>query len=204
MGPIGERPIGGNCTAGSGGGSSGGGTGSGGNNTSGTPPRGAAPVRGLSFQVPNWVFLVIAVTLSLVVALLAEPGILRRLFSRRPSPQDAVPLPPLPADWGAAIQETRLAIERGEVPRESIVRLYGRLLGRVSPSVGDLDASTAEEIQRTRLEPLRVPSERSETITRMFEEARYSTHPIDRPAADRFVATMREVENDLSGTGAPR
>ena len=206
-GRLAAPPIGiGNCTGGSGG--SGGGSGSPGggpgNNSTAGQSRGAVPARGVTFHLPNWVFLVVALALSAVVGLLAVPGVLSRLFDHRPRRTPVMPVAAVTADLSAALREARLAIENGEVPRESIVRLYGHLLGKVAPYADGLDSATAEEIQRAWLDPLQVPSSRSTTITRLFEEARYSTHPIDRPAADRFATTMREVEDRLAAARAPR
>jgi len=199
--PIGIR----NCTGGTGGGSGGsGGTGtSRGNNTT-AASKAAEPVRGISVKVPNWMFLPIAVVLSAAIAVLAIPGVLSRLVDRRihrPAPPSAGVAP---QGVVSVFRDARLAIENGERPRDTIVRLYGRILGRVAPSVEELATSTAEEIRRTQFAALHVSATRSEVITRLFEEARYSTHPIDLPVADRFVETLREVEQDLAMAGAPR
>ncbi len=164
----------------------------------------ASPTPGGGLVISNWAFLGIAVGLSAVVAVLAVPGMLGRLLDRRrraPAPIGLAVTSPTLARL--AVREARLAIEAGESPREAIVRLYARLIGRVAPRGDDLAASTAEEIQRNRLEALRVPPARSAELTQMFEVACYSSHPIGRPDADRFVETMRAVERDLYGAGAP-
>ncbi|HYA10490.1 MAG TPA: DUF4129 domain-containing protein [Thermoplasmata archaeon] len=183
-----------------GGGSHGGGDGSG-NNSTGFP-RGAAPAGGVSFGVSNWAFLLLAVGLSAVVGVLAVPGVLARLVDRR-SRAVALPAPPGPREVQSALQEAVVAIENGETPRDSIVRLYGRLVGRVAPNPDGLTTSTAEEIQRTWLTTLHVPPARSQELTQMFEEACYSVHPIGPQEADRFVETMRAIERDLFVAGAP-
>jgi hypothetical protein len=176
-----------------------------GNNTTGTLPVATAPTGGASFDVSNIIFLFIAGGLSAVVAVLALPGIIERLVDRRPRSYaglvDVGP-PPGAAEVRSALREAALAIEAGETPRESIVRLYGRLVGWVSPHPNDLTAATAQEIQRTRLRELRVAPARSEALTRLFEEACYSDHPIGGPDASRFVETMRAVERDLYLGGA--
>lgn len=178
----------------------GGGSRYGGNNTTFGS---AAPTPGGGYAVSNWAFLGIAAGLSAVVAVLALPGMIGRLLDRR-RPQGtgglAVVATPAQARW--AFREARLSIEAGESPREAIVRLYGRLIGRVAPEGEDLAASTAQEIQHNRLQALRVPVERSEELTRIFEEACYSSHPISRPEADRFVEAMRAFEHDLFVAGA--
>jgi hypothetical protein len=174
-----------------------------GNNTT-AAPKAAVPARGIAVGVPNWVFLPVGIALSGAIGVLAIPGVLSRLVDRRVHR----PAPPIvatvPEGAASAFRDARLAIESGEPPRETIVRLYGRILGRVAPTVEELATSTAEEIRRTQFAALPVPATRSELITRLFEEARYSTHPIDQPVADRFVETLREVERDLAVAGAPR
>jgi len=109
---------------------------------------------------------------------------------------------PTAAAMGLAVHDARIALENGEDPRESIVRLYCRLLGRVAPTADDLASFTAAEIQRLRLAALPILPERAEAITRMFEEARYSSHPVERPQAVRYAETMRAVELDLRAVGA--
>jgi len=194
-------PIGvGNCTTAGGGGRSGGSGLSGRNNT--TAARGEAPA--LSLRIPNWMFLPLAIGFSAVVGLLAVPGVLSRLVDRRPARRSPTAGMIVPEGAAAAFRDARLAIENGERPREAIIRLYGRILGRVVPNVEDLASSTAEEIERTQFAALHVPPTRSEAITTMFEEARYSTHPIDQPVAERFVDTLRAVEQDIVMAGAPR
>ncbi|HTW77507.1 MAG TPA: DUF4129 domain-containing protein [Thermoplasmata archaeon] len=205
-GPGGNGSTNGSSTTGNssheGNGSRGGGRG---NNTTGTLPVATAPTGGASFDVSNILFLFIAGGLSAVVAVLALPGIIERIVDRRPrSYASLVDLggPPGAAEVRSALREAALAIEAGETPRESIVRLYGRLVGWVSPHPNDLTAATAQEIQRTRLRELRVAPARSEALTRLFEEACYSDHPIGGPDATRFVETMRAVERDLYLGGA--
>ena len=203
---IEAAPIGiGNCTGGSGGGSGGSrGTGPPRENNTTVAPKAAVPARGIAVGVPNWVFLPVGIALSVVIGVLAIPGVLSRLVDRRTHRPAPPSVTAVPEGIVSAIQDARLAIESGERPRDAIVRLYGRLLGRVAPSVEELATSTAEEIRQTRFAALPVPAVRSEVITRLFEEARYSTHPIDQPVADRFVETLREVERDLAVAGAPR
>jgi hypothetical protein len=175
------------------------GTGSANNSTgllAGTHPPGA-----VSVGIPNWVLLVVAVGLSAVVGVLAIPGVLSRLLDRRR--RSSALGTAERAEVRAVFRDARLAIERGESPRDAIVRLYGRLIGRIVPVSSDLAASTAREIQRTRLAQLHVLPERSEAITLMFEEACYSAHPIGPASVDRFVETLRSVDLDLS-VGATR
>jgi Domain of unknown function (DUF4129) len=127
----------------------------------------------------------------------------RRPLAPPPSAPPAVSPPPGPAEVRSALREAALAIEAGETPRDSIVRMYARLVGRVAPAPDELRTWTAEEIQRNTLADLCVPAARSEELTQIFEEACYSTHPIGPPDANRFVETMRAIERDLFMGGTP-
>jgi len=196
---------GGNSSGPGGGGGGGpGGHGNGtGNNSSGAP-LGTKPAGGASLGIANWEFLAIAAALSVVVGLLAIPGMLSRLVdrrSRRGGVGAGTSLSLLAPPPSGAVQAP-LALGP-ESPRESIVRLYGLLVGKLTPAPGDLTTLTAEEIQRTRFLEMHVSSASSTELTRMFEEACYSTHPIGSPDAERFVATMHAVERDLFVAGAP-
>jgi len=177
--------------------------GSGRNNSTGTP-RGTSPARGVAYVLPNWVFVLAAVALSAVVGILAMPGMLSRVIDGRPPRGRPRPTPVDPAAWGAVFREARLSVEAGESPRDAIVRLYGILIGRVTASAQELASSTAREIQRNRLLALRVPPASAEAITMMFEEARYSTHPVGESTAVRFVDTMRAIEVSLLGNRTPQ
>jgi Domain of unknown function (DUF4129) len=139
-----------------------------------------------------------------VVGVLAMPGMLSRILDGRPRGAAARTTPVDPAAWGAVFREARIAVESGESPRDAIVRLYGILIGRVASNAQELASSTAREIQRNRLLALRVPPASAEAITQMFEEARYSTHPVGQSTAARFVDTMHSIEVSLLGSGTPQ
>lgn len=198
----GSGGSGGNRSGGSngtGGGKGGGGSGRGGTgNNSTTSPLGATPAGGVSFTVANWVFLALAFGLSAAVGVLAIPGVLSRVLDRPPAaPRTASSAPALEQPARAAALEGPTAVDGVETPRDAIVRLYGRLVSRLSTSPGGLTTSTAQEIRRNQLNELRVPATRSAELTQIFEEACYSEHAIARRDADRFVETMRAVEHDL-------
>ena len=89
-------------------------------------------------------------------------------------------------------------LDEGRDPRRVIVRLYDRLLSRVSPLGVGVEFSTAEEIRANQLLPLGVRRPAADTLTRLFEEARYSTHPMDAAAAGLARDAIRAAEADLS------
>lgn len=182
---------------------SGSGSGYGANNTTGSLP-GARPATGISVRISNWVALAAAGVLGAMAAILVLPGTLSRLLDRPGRSRPGGGTAAGPAQLRTALVEAKVAIEAGESPRGTIVRLYDRLLQEVAPAVEDVASSTAEEIQKTLLIRFRVPEGRSEVLTQMFEEARYSTHPIASDAADRYVQTMQAVEHDLFLGGSVR
>jgi len=93
-------------------------------------------------------------------------------------------------------------LDQGRDPRAVIVRLYDRLLVRVTPLVGDVSFSTAEEIRASHLVPLGVRPSAAEALTRLFEEARYSSHPLSPDAVVRARDAIGAAEADLTRVGA--
>lgn len=145
-------------------------------------------------SIPPYVPWLTAGGLCVVVGLLALPGVVSRFADRaRKSGGGAAPRTD-PGEVAAAFSDARAALDRGADPRETIVRLYVRLLGLVAPAAGELAAETPEEIRQLHLATVGVPSDAATTLTRTFEEARYSTHPIDADRLARAQAAMRAAE----------
>jgi len=69
--------------------------------------------------------------------------------------------------------------------------------------VGSVDPETPEEIRSLHLVRLGISREASESLTRLFEEARYSTHPLGPEAAERATEVIRSAEADLSRAAVP-
>lgn len=181
------------------------GTGGGGNNSSPPPPNSTPPPGGVtsfSFEVPPVVVGVAALVICGVVVALIVPGVASRLAGRtRPRPTGPSGAPPDRREIASALEEAAAALDQGEDPRETIVRLYVRLLVELSSVAGDLLSLTAEEVRRTYLVPLGVPAADAETLTRLFEEARYSTHTIDPSTLARAREAMRGAEVGLRQGG---
>lgn len=135
-------------------------------------------------SLPGWVpFALIAVMLvvgCVVVLPFATAYAESRAVARRRTER-----PPSLADATAALARAAQALEEGGDPRSVIVRLYGDLLERIGPIAPGIDLATPEEIRREHLVELGIPSEAATVLTRLFEEARYSTHPLGTEAADR-------------------
>ncbi len=99
-----------------------------------------------------------------------------------------------------ALVDAGRAIDRGEDPRETIVRLYVRLLGLLESTAGDVSFMTAGEIRTRVLERMGVRSTSARELTTLFEDARYSSHPLGPSDARRCGDTIAAVERDLAGS----
>jgi hypothetical protein len=157
----------------------------------------AAPV--FSITLSPWVLLAIVLGVGASVGALAVPGVLARIVDRPARSERGGPTTPAARDeLHAALAEAGAALGRGDDPRTTIVRLYVRLLAEFAPRIGDVASLTAEEIHRRVLVVLGVGERASEALTRLFEEARYSSHPIGPEDAGRCRTAIEEVERDLA------
>lgn len=172
----------------------GGGGGSGANGTTTAP---------LTFSIPPYVYWLAGLGLCVTVAALTLPGVASRLAQGRllsrsgggtghGSEREQV---------ASAMGEAAAALEQGADPRETIVQLYLDLLRVMSPLTGELSYETAEEIRRLHLGPLGVPPAVAETLTRLFEEARYSTHPLEASSVAQAQEAIRQAEAALRARG---
>jgi hypothetical protein len=164
-------------------------------NTSGPPTNGTTVPPTYIVTVTPWVLLAVVAGISACVAVLALPGILSRLIDR--APRKARGPPTARAQVQAALADAAEAIDRGADPRETVIRLYLRLLYEIAPRVGDVSPLTPDEIRAYALATLGVGAVASEVLTRLFEEARYSSHPIGPEEARRFREAIRQVDDDL-------
>ncbi len=143
--------------------------------------------------IPLGVFLAVALMVSLVaVALFFQLGAnLQRWPIRGPGRSSR----------RAAAQAVAAALEElqvgGEV-REVILACYARfceLLG--SRGIPDQEPLTPREIQGLAQQQLGVSAESSDALTSLFEEARYSEHPLEAADRDRAVASLQRIRADL-------
>jgi hypothetical protein len=180
----------------SGGGNSTGGGQSGGNTTgNATGPGGQLDI--LSFHLPSWSFFAAVALAVVLVAAIAVPAAWaasvrreRRNDSRR---KDAGKVARVRGALALAAQE----LDVGEEPRAVVIRLYTALLRRVGPIVGGVERVTPEEIRSLHLERLGIRSSAATTMTRLFEEARYSSHSMGPEVARRASAAISEALADL-------
>lgn len=184
-------------------------TGKGGGNTSlnatnTTPPTHVANLNGvggyLSFPtLPPWLPFVLLGVVVLVAVAVGVPQARRFVLERREElrrrrpPADAST-----ADMRAALSRASMALDLGDDPRSVILALYREMLAHLVPMVGDVATHTPEEIRANHLERLGVRAEAAHTLTRLFEEARYSTHPMGAKESARAQQALRATIDDLS------
>lgn len=147
--------------------------------------------------LPAWAAYGILAGAVAVIAIAATIFILR--VARGPR----FPGEPAPAAGvRSELESAARALEEGSGdPRHILIALYGRLLRRIEPQVGDLTTQTAEEIKSHYLIHLGVQPRTAEEITRLFELARYSSHPI---GADEVVLARTVLSTAIQELNSPR
>jgi hypothetical protein len=147
---------------------------------------------------PPWLPFVVVAAVSLLVVAVAIPELRSYLADRR------LVGTPKPGGSGAearrlqdALARASAALESGGDPREVILALYAAMLARLQRLVMELDVSTPEEIRAAHLVRLGVRPEAAVTLTRLFEEARYSSHAMGRDASLRARDAVRAAMDDL-------
>jgi hypothetical protein len=168
-------------------------------NVSGPPPNGTSVAAPQTVTITLTDVVAVVAALSVCVAVLAIPGVLSRVVDRSRAGRRP---PSVRPEVERALADAGAALDRGEDLRETVVRLYVQLLFALGPRAGDVAVLTADEIRRDVLTTLGVSAPAAEALTRVFEEARYSTHPIGPADAGRFREAIRRAEADLSRGGA--
>jgi hypothetical protein len=150
-------------------------------------------------SVPGWApFLVLGFVVLLVVVV-GVPQTRRYLADRRE--RGAVrrrSLGPVSAGMRQALTRASSELDLGGDPRVAILALYASMLQQLQPMVGDIGTSTPEEIRATHLVRLGVRPEAARTLTRLFEEARYSEHPMGPAESARAQEAVRATLDDLA------
>ncbi|MGA8664143.1 MAG: hypothetical protein WB809_03625 [Thermoplasmata archaeon] len=149
----------------------------------------------LGGHIPGWVVFPVIAVFAVLIAVVAVPR--ARLYLQDRAVARLAQVPEAESVRGAlghAAQE----LAAGSDPRSVILRLYGQLLLRVGPLAGDIDRSTPEEIRSLHLVRVGIRPEAAEALTRLFEEARYSTHALGPEAAGRASRAIADAERDLA------
>ncbi len=167
-----------------------------------TPPGGGGNLVFLSWHVPAWLEFAALALVTLLVAAVVMPLLAQWSTARRL--RGAGPVRP---GSGPTAEEVRVAFARasrdldlGLGPREVIERLYADLLERLGRYVTQIDPFTPEEIRVQHLVRLGIRTEVATELTRLFEEARYSSHPLGLESADRAAEAVRRATADLERT----
>jgi hypothetical protein len=150
-------------------------------------------------SVPGWVPLVILIAVVLIVVVVAVPQTRRYLSERRErGATRRRSSATVPAGLQEALARASDELSVGGDPRLVILALYGQMLLRLQPMVGAIETSTPEEIRAAHLVRLGVRPEAARTLTRLFEEARYSTHPMGAEESARAQEAVRATLDDLA------
>jgi hypothetical protein len=174
------------------------GTGPASNSTdNGTLPQSSGQFIVFGVHFPSWAPFAAIVGVALVVcvvlsyAMWARAGDRRsRASPRRLGPEDV-------AEVRAALSSAAGELDVGAEPREVVIRLYGALLTRVGRIVVGLEGETPEEIRAQHLVRLGIRSGAAERLTRLFEEARYSSHPMGNEATAQARQAIADALADL-------
>jgi hypothetical protein len=180
-------------------------------NNSSAPPKNATPVSGgggvlsnFNFQPPPWLLFALVSVALVGVAVAAVPSLSEYLADRRESRNLRFRSDAVKDAVQRALRDAARDLGSALDPRALILALYATLLARIEPLVTDLDRSTAEEIRLLHLTRLGIRSSAAEDLTRVFEEARYSSHPLGPEEVGRATAAIRTAERDLEGSETAR
>jgi len=202
-GSGGGKNSSGNGTGGSG---SGGGTGGANGTRGGHGGTGTNTTQPILTALPppsasSWPIFVAVAGLSLVVGALIVPRLAARsIMHRRPPSSDAGGR--ARASAARAFSDAARKLANTSDARGVILNLYTQLMARLEPRVDIPTSRTPEEIRQAHLIPLGVRAEAAAHLTRLFEEACYSSHPIDGAAAARARESVQLAEYDLRAAHA--
>ncbi|HTP55101.1 MAG TPA: DUF4129 domain-containing protein [Thermoplasmata archaeon] len=161
----------------------------------GTGPLGLPPIS--SFHLPAGTYLAVALVVALGLVGLAVPAAWSAAARRRTA-REMRPDPAAVSAVQAALAGAASELNAGLSPRAVIEQLYARLLARIVQVAGDVSGRTPEEIRADLLIPLGVRAPAANALTRLFEEARYSTHPMGVDAANRVRSAVAAAASDLT------
>jgi len=153
-------------------------------------------------QLPSWSLFVLVSIAAIAVVIAGLPPLADYLQDRRENRNLRSRSAEVAALVQRALKQTALDLEGGLDPRATILALYATLLIRIEPLAMNLDRSTPEEIRQLHLTRLGIRAPAAQDLTRVFEEARYSSHPLGPEQATRAAAAIRAAEEDLARMGA--
>jgi hypothetical protein len=158
------------------------------NSTASAPP--SAPVPPLSLP------LLVAMLAAVVALVLVLPVLLRKPSWGEDASTDPGPSSGLVKGLEGAL--AALQAGRPETAREEILRAYRSLLEELrDPRMGDLNAATPREIEERMVTRLSLSRGAARGLREVFEEARYSTHPMTPGHARSARACLDGVLSEL-------
>jgi hypothetical protein len=157
----------------------------------------AAPATGgrTGFVLPAWLpWTILGIVL---VAILAGVAVL--VLRRGRAPADA----PEPAAADQAVQAAIAALEADADPRGAVIAAYAAMQRTLAAHGLVRSPSEApREFLRRVLVANRAAEEDAGTLTGLFEEARFSTHPISERTRERALSALRSLELRPQMSGA--
>lgn len=159
---------------------------------------------GNGFQTPE-LPRIAGIPLAAFLAGAVFAGLVALAYFLKAAPQG----PPLVGEWlrvpkpsreeaAATVGEAIRRIELGGDVRSAILLCFHRfseLLG--ARGIRDQDVLTPRELEGLAVDRLRVSADAAEDLTGLFEEARYSTHPLGEPARDRALRSLERIRAAL-------
>lgn len=105
------------------------------------------------------------------------------------------------AEIAAAVDESLDDLDDGADPRIAIINCYRRFEGVAARAeVRRAPWQTPEEFMRETLGRLALPVRAVERLTRLFEVARFSDHPLDALERDRARACLEEIRRSIDAS----
>ncbi len=147
-----------------------------------------------AWSVPGW-----ALYVGLILAALGAAIVVPRVISALRAPGEVPSASDRTAESRRDFAEALKALDDPSNPdvRAVIIALYARLLARVRPSVARLETLAPREIAAECVDRLRIREETARELTGLFEEARYSSHPLSPGLADRARRAVAQALEDL-------
>jgi len=147
------------------------------------------------FVVPSW----LPWTVLGIVAVAVVVGVVV-LWLRRPRPSAA---PPEASAARAAVAAAIGALDREADPRRAVIAAYGAMQRTLSEHGVTRSPTEAprEYLQRV-LTASQANEREARTLTGLFEEARYSTHPIPERLREVALTALRSLQGRLQADGA--
>ena len=149
-------------------------------------------------SVPAWLPFAIVAAVVIVVVAVAIPQFRSYLEDRRGRGTTPVPSADPAGDLRRALAAADQQLAGGKDPRSVILALYASVLEQVTRMVGSVELETPEEIRANHLVRLGIRPASAEVLTRLFEEARYSSHALEAIAAETARSAVREALADLA------